>query len=484
MTKLLNRRKFLKTAGLGTTIAATAPGFYLRQKSANRKPNIILIMADDLGYNELGCYGQKKIHTPNIDALAAGGMRFTQLYGGSAGCAPSRCNLMSGMHGGHAYVRDNHEIGSWESYRGQLPLPAEIKTVAEDLKNDGYHCGAFGKWGLGEVGSSGDPLNCGFDTFYGYNCQRHAHNYYPRYLIKNRDKHYLKGNNRETTGEQYAPQLIADELMQFVRNNSSQPFFAYYPSVLPHLALQAPEEAIAAYADLWEDTPYAGKSYLPQQKPRACYAAMISFLDKQVGRLMDLLDEAGIADNTIVFFTSDNGTTYLKKQVDYEFFQSVGPLRGLKGSLHEGGIRVPLIASWPGRIKANSVSDQLCANYDLFSTIHEMTGAINKIDTDGISLAGTLLHSTHKQNHEFLFWDFAGYGGQIAVRYCDWKGIIKNIKKNPDAKLELYNLREDIGERNDVAGSNPAIVKKIESIIRKSRTKPEFAEFSFGKYFQ
>ena len=285
------------------------------------RPNIVLIMADDLGYAELGCYGQKKIATPHIDQLAAEGMRFTQFYTGSPVCGPARCTLMTGMHAGHAFVRSNYEIGTWESSCGQLPLPKSTVTLSSLFKKAGYATGAFGKWGLGSVGSSGDPLQNGFDCFFGYNCQRHAHNLYPRFLIDN-DKHrVLTGNTRSATGEQFAPQVIADEMLKFVRKNKDQPFFLYYPMVLPHLALQAPEEDIARYrANQWPETPYEGDRYQHHPTPRACYAAMISFADKQVGRLMALLKELDLDENTIVLFTSDNGTTMLKDEVDYEFF--------------------------------------------------------------------------------------------------------------------------------------------------------------------
>jgi arylsulfatase len=238
------------------------PGCEDAWKRVVRKPNIIFIMADDLGYKELGCYGQQKIKTPHIDRLAAEGMRFTQYYTGSAVCAPARCNLMTGKHGGHAYVRNNSEIGSWDSFRGQLPLPANTATVANLLKQQGYVAGAFGKWGLGEVGSTGDPLNQGFDRFFGYNCQRHAHNLYPRYLVSDRQKVTLEGNTRGLTGKHYAPQAIADEMLKFIRENKDRPFFLYYPTVLPHLALQVPEEDLNQYKGKWPETPYNGKSYL------------------------------------------------------------------------------------------------------------------------------------------------------------------------------------------------------------------------------
>ncbi len=479
----LRRRDFLKAAGLAALLGRTLSARGFGERPTQGKPNIIFIMADDLGYAELGCYGQKKIETPNIDRLATEGMRFTDHYTGSAVCAPARCTLMTGLHGGHAYIRSNSEVGTWDSFRGQLPIPAETVTIAEVLKQRGYVTGAFGKWGLGEPGSTGDPLNQGFDRFFGYNCQRHAHNLFPKYLIRDREQVPIEGNTRGLTGEHYAPQMIADELLAFIRENRDKPFFAYYPTVIPHLALQVPEADLAQYKGRWPETPYEGKSYLPHPTPRACYAAMISFLDRQVGRVMDLLKQEGLEKNTIVFFTSDNGTTMLKAQVDYEFFESVGPLRGLKGSLYEGGIRVPMIARWPGRIRTGSVSHYPAAHYDIPATLAEIAGAEWPAGTDSVNLLPTLLSRPGGQEpREYLFWDFAGYGGQIAVRMGRWKGVKQGMIKNPDAPLELYDLETDLGEQHDVASEHPDIVARIEKIMVDARTQPAVEKFRFGRY--
>jgi len=478
----MNRRDFLKALGVSTLTLTLRPVIEAGQPS-NKKPNIVFIMADDLGYQELGCYGQQKIETPNIDKLAAEGMRFTQYYSGSAVCAPARCNLMTGKHGGHAYIRDNHEIGGWDSFQGQLPLPADTVTIAILLKQHGYVTGAFGKWGLGGVSSTGDPLNQGFDRFFGYNCQRHAHNLYPKYLISDREKVTLEGNTHGLTGKHYAPQVIADEMLKFIRDNKERPFFVYYATVLPHLALQVPEEDLNQYKGKWPETPYKGKSYLPHPTPKACYAAMISFMDRQAGRIMKLLKELNLDDNTVIFFTSDNGTTHLKDQVDYEFFNSVGPLHGLKGSLYEGGIRVPMIVRWPGKIKAGSVSDHISAHYDVLATLSEITGVKSPSDTDGISFVPTLLSKPQQQKkHDYLFWDFAGYGGQLAVRMAKWKGIKRELQKNPDAPLELYDLENDISEKNNVAEKYPKVVTTIEKIMLEARNRPVTKKFQFGRY--
>ncbi len=448
-----------------------------------RRPNIIFIMADDLGYGEAGVYGQERIKTPNIDKLAHQGIRFTDYYAGSPVCAPSRCVLLTGKHPGHAYVRDNYRIGTWDSYLGQLPLPAGEITIAEMLKGAGYVTGAFGKWGLGRVGSEGDPLKQGFDRFFGYNCQRHAHNLYPRYLIDNDKKIYLEGNTRGLTGKHYAPQLIADEVLNFIHENRDRPFFLYYATVLPHLPLQVPVEFLEKYLGKWEEVPYNGHSYLPNPAPRATYAAMISFLDFQVGRIMALIDSLGLAENTVIFFTSDNGTTYLKGQVDYEFFRSLGPLRGFKGYLYEGGIRVPMIVRWAGRIKPDIVTHIPFAHYDVMTTLADIAGIKPPSGTDGISFLPVLLGREEQQRrHMYLFWDFPGYGGQVAVRYGKWKALKKNLKKNPDSPTELYNLEEDMGEGHNLADRYPELVKKLENIMIQARRRPKFPAFRFWKY--
>jgi arylsulfatase A len=451
----------------------------------DRKPNIVLIMADDLGWKELGCYGQEKINTPHIDRLAAEGMMFMQFYAGSAVCAPSRCNLMTGMHGGHAYIRDNREIQNNipNRFGGQAPLPETVPSIAKTLKESGYVTGCFGKWGLGGQGTTGDPLRQGFDRFYGYNCQRNAHNLYPEYLEDNNGIHTLEGNERTLTGKQYAPQLIADRALEFVRQNKDKPFFLYYPTVIPHLPLQVPGKDLAQYKGKWPETPHTERSYLPHDTPKACYAAMITFMDNQIGRLMALLEELELDEDTIVMFTSDNGTTFLKSQVDYAFFDSVGPLRGLKGSLYEGGIRVPMIARWPKRIKPGTTSDLIAAHYDLPATLADIAGTAFDKGSDGISILPTFSgRDAQQKKHEFLFWDFAGFGGQIAVRMGKWKGIWINLHKNPKAPLELYNMESDIAENNNVVSKHPDIAEEIEGIMMRERIRPAVKEFRFGHY--
>jgi len=445
-----------------------------------RRPNIILIMCDDLGYAELGCYGQKKIETPNIDRMAGEGLRFTQFYCGAPVCAPSRCVLMTGRHLANALVRNNFEKkpGLWDSYGGQFPLPTETVTMAECLKEAGYATGAFGKWGLGGVGTTGDPLKQGFDRFFGFNCQRHAHNLYPKYLVDDDKQRFLEGNTRGLTGKQYGPQVVADELMKFIESNKDRPFFAYYPTVLPHLALQAPEEDIAHYRGRWPEEPYKGRSYLPHPTPKSCYAAMITFVDKQVGRIMETLDRLGLAEDTIILFTSDNGTTHLGEQADYEFFESVKPLRGLKGSVYEGGIRVPMIARWKGKIQPGGVTDHISAAYDLMPTIAQIAGVECSAETDGVDISPTLLGKADAQKkQDFLIWEFHGYGGQQAVRMGDWKAVRTKCYNSPDSPLELYNLADDIGETKNVAAEHPELVEQMERILKEERTPSKLWNF-------
>jgi arylsulfatase len=442
-------------------------------KAQPRKPNIVFILADDLGYGDLGSYGQKKIRTPHLDRMAAEGMRFTQFYSGSPVCAPSRCVLMTGKHGGRAYIRNNREVKP----EGQWPIPASEVTIAELLKSQGYATGGFGKWGLGFIGTEGDPNKQGFDLFYGYNCQREAHNFYPHHLWRNDQKIMLEGNDRELTGKQYSHDLIEAEALQFIRDNRDRPFFLYAPFTIPHLALQVPEDSLAEYTGKWDDPPYDGKNgYLEHPHPRAAYAAMVTRMDRSVGRMMALINELGLDEDTIVMFSSDNGGAFGRVTedfdflpgrmggTDYVFFGSTANFRAFKGSVHEGGIRVPFIARWPGRIKPGTVSDLLAVFYDLLPTFCEIAGANAPKDTDGISILPALTGRGKQRRHKFLFWDFNGYGGQQAIRMGDWKGVRKNLNKG-NTRIELYNLATDVGEKNDLAAKHPDIVKRIEKIM-------------------
>ena len=442
-------------------------------------PNVILVLADDLGYGELGSYGQEHIETPNLDRLAAEGMRFTQHYSGAPVCAPSRYVLMTGRNSGHATIRNNLKVQS----EGQTPIPSGELTLGELLKGAGYATGVFGKWGLGFPGSEGDPLAQGFDRFFGYNCQVHAHNFYPRYLWSDEETVDLEGNDRGLTGAQYSHDVIEAELLDFIRANKDRPFFCYVPSTIPHLALQVPESTLAQYRGRWEETPYERRSYLPHPTPRAAYAAMITHLDASLGRIMELLQELELEERTLVLFTSDNGATHLNPQVDVEFFKSSGALRGLKGSVYEGGVRVPLIARWKGQVPAGATSSHLSAFEDYMPTLAAVAGVELSTGTDGISFLPTLLGDPEAQEqHEYLFWDFPGYGGQIAVRRGRWKAVRRGLKKNADAPLELYDLENDPGEGTDVAVDHPDIALEMARIMIEARTTPAEEKFRFGTY--
>jgi arylsulfatase len=435
-----------------------------------RPPNIIFILADDLGYAEVGCYGQKKIKTPQLDRMAAEGLRFTQFYAGNAVCAPSRCVLMTGKHAGHAYIRNNKEIKP----EGQEPIPAETVTIAKLLKARGYATGATGKWGLGGPGSSGDPNKQGFDLFFGYNCQRHAHNHYATYLWRNDQKIPIDGNDGGATGKTHSHDLFEAEALKFIETSKERPFFLYVPFTVPHVALQVPEDSLKEYLGKWDDPPYKGdKGYQPHPHPHAAYAAMVTRMDRSVGRILDLLKKLKLDENTLVLFSSDNGPA--PQGVggsDSAFFESAGPLRGLKGSLFEGGIREPFIARWPGKIKPGRTCDLPLAFYDVLPTLCAVAGADVPKDIDGISFLPTLLEKGEQAKHPFLYWEFAGSGGQQVVRQGDWKGIRQNLLKGK-IDMELYNLAEDVGEKKNVASKHPEVVAKIEKIMKEQHTASE-----------
>jgi arylsulfatase A len=448
------------------------------------KPNIVFILADDLGYAELGCYGQQKIRTPNIDKLAQEGMRFTQYYSGHPVCAPSRCALLTGFHSGRGYIRDNREIGEYKSFQGQLPLPDSTRTLGHFLKERGYATGCVGKWGLGAVGSSGESQKQGFDFFFGYNCQRHAHNYYPAYLIKDREQVVLEGNSDGLTGKVYASDAIGEEALGFVRKNKDRPFFLYFATPVPHAALQVPEDSLAEYADKFDDTPYDGKKggYLPHPKPRAAYAAMITRMDRDVGRLMALLKELKLDENTVVFFASDNGPTF-NGGTDSAYFNSAGGFRGLKQAVYEGGVRVPLIARWPGKIPRGKTSDHICAAWDILPTVAELLEAPAPNGIDGLSLLPTLLDKPGQKQHDYLYWESGALlGGEQAIRAGDWKAVRVGLKKNADAPLQLFNLKDDPAEANDLAAKQTEQAEKMLKLMKAARTpSPQFPLYATEK---
>ena len=430
-------------------VAGFAPGAFAQTP---KKPNIIFILADDLGYGDLGCYGQKKIKTPNLDRLAKQGMRFTQAYAGSTVCAPSRCVLMTGKHTGHAHIRGNSLV----------PLRPEDITVAALLKRAGYVTGLIGKWGLGEPGTTGVPTKQGFDYFFGYLNQVHAHNYYPDYLWRNEDKIPIEGNvvekNVATKRTQYSHDLFAEEALRFVEKNKAKPFFLYLAFTIPH----ANNEAGKLGMEVPSDEPYAKEAW-PQ--PQRNHAAMITRMDRDIGRLLQKLQELGIDENTIVFFASDNGP-HQEGGGDPFFFRSSGPLRGFKRSLHEGGVRIPMIVRWPGKIPAGETSPRVWAFWDFLPTATELAGAKTPDNIDGISVAPTLLCQGKQKSHEFLYWEFHEGGFQQAVRMGDWKAIRPKL----GAPLELYDLAKDLSEEKNIADRHPDVIARIETLLQNART--------------
>lgn len=433
------------------------------------RPNIVFILADDLGVGDLGCYGQQKIKTTRIDRLAAEGMKFSRFYAGCPVCAPSRCTLMTGKHQGHAFIRDNKAMKP----EGQYPIPLDEVTLFDLFKKAGYATGAFGKWGLGPMESTGDPLTHGVQSFFGYNCQAHAHNFYPTTLWKNHEKIELPGNTGGVTGKTYSHDLIEEATLAFLRENKSKPFFLYVPFTIPHLALQVPEDSLAEYEKAFDETPYTGKQYQPHPKPKAAYAAMITRMDRSVGRIVDLLEELKLTDNTLICFSSDNGAGQDGLAgLHTAFFQSMLNMRGWKGSMYEGGIRTPFLARWPGKIKAGTSSD-LPGNFaDVLPTLCDIAGLTAPANIDGYSIKPTLLGTGEQKKHEYLYCEFHGYGGWQGVWLGNWKGLRKDLQKGPSS-IELYDLAADPSEKEDLAAKNPDLVARIAEIMKKEHTKSE-----------
>lgn len=492
-------RLLLRAAGLVAVALGAAGCGSGGEAPASAPPNLVYVLADDLGYGELGSYGQTKIRTPRLDRLAAEGMRFTQHYSGSPVCAPSRYTLLTGKHTGHGYVRDNMEFGGFldEEERGQLPLKPDTPTLARMLQAQGYVTAAIGKWGLGGPGTTGVPNEHGFDFFYGYLDQKQAHNYYPTHLWRNAQwdslanpyfhpHQQLEGDPNDPAsyeryqGTEYSVDLMADEALAFIRDHADRPFFLYLPFPVPHLALQVPDEELAQYEGAFDEEPYLGdRSYLPHRRPLSAYAAMITRMDRHIGRVLDLLDELGLGENTLVIFSSDNGTTYTGG-VDAEYFESTGPLRGLKGSLYEGGIRVPTIARWPGRIAEGAVTDHVSAFWDVLPTVAELVGFAPPTDIDGISFLPTLLGRDGQQIHESLYWEYHGlWDGAQAVRMGDWKGVRLGGHTDADAPIQLYDLATDLGEQRNVASEHPDVVARLRAVME-SRTPSEFDQWNFA----
>jgi arylsulfatase A-like enzyme len=424
----------MKKLSLLSVLLAFVPISLSFAASAATKPNVIFILADDLGYGDVGAFGQKLIKTPHIDRLAAEGTKFVQAYAGATVCAPSRCNLMTGKHSGHAYIRGNREIKP----EGQEPMPADTFTVAHLMKKAGYTTGIIGKWGLGKPDSASVPTKMGFDYFFGYNCQLLAHEYYPDHLWRNDEKVPLDGKT-------YSHDLMANEALEFVRRCRNQPFFLYLAFTIPHQKLQVPDLG-----------PYENEPWPENLKKMA---SMVTRMDRDIGRLMAMLKELGLDDNTLVIFNSDNGAVYRDTT-----FNHSGPLRGFKRDMYEGGIRTPSIARWPGRVKAGATSEQVWAFWDVLPTLGELVGEKAPAGIDGISvLPGWLGQKIIP--HPPLYWEFHEGGFFQAARMGDWKAVRLGTKK----PIELYDLKTDPGETHEVAAQNPALVKQFEDYIKGAR---------------
>lgn len=478
-----------------------------------KKTNIIYILADDLGYGELGAYGQQKIETPNIDALAKNGMLFTQHYSGAPVCAPARYMLLTGKHAGHSYIRGNdewRERGNVWDYRaaildstleGQRPIPSNTVLLPQKLKDKGYATGMVGKWGLGAPHTEAIPTKMGFDFFYGYNDQRQAHTYYPVHLYHNEKRVYLNNdtiapttklaegadpNNPESyknfTLNEYTPDIMFGQMINFISEKKDHPFFFYWATPIPHNPIQAPQRWVDYYKKKYgSEDPYLGnKGYFPHQNPHAGYAAMISYLDENIGKLVDFLKKEGLYENTLIMISSDNGVTY-SGGTDGKFFNSSGPFGEAygeaKGFVYEGGIRVPLIASWPGHIKAGSKTDLVSTHYDLMATLGDLVGFKTPDDTDGISFLPTLLGKEKQKEHDFLFWEYPEYGGQIAIRMGDWKVVRQHLKDDKVPTLELYNLSTDTSESENLAAEHPELIQKADSIFKAEHENAQIERF-------
>jgi arylsulfatase len=474
---------------LGASVLLVSAASTAIAMEATPRPNLVFILADDLGYGDLGCYGQKKIKTPNIDRLAAEGMRFTQFYCGGPVCAPSRCALMTGRHLGHATVRDNMQRS--QGLEGQHPMEPGTVTFAQLLKQAGYATAIVGKWGLGMPEDHSSPLDFGFDHHYGYLCQGMAHTYYPPYLWRDNRKEMLAGNPPygygqkgviEPSGRVYSHDLLVEDALDWVRQHKDGPFFLDLAFTIPHLSLQVPEDSLTEYRGKWPETPLtASKHYANCAAPRAAYAAMISRMDRDAGRLIATLAQLGIDRRTLVIFASDNGAVFPYAGTDSEFFQSNGNLRGYKQDLYEGGIRTPFIARWLGQIKAGSTNDFVGAFWDMMPTLCEFAGAPAPAHIDGLSIVPTLLGRPGQESHEYLYWEYHSAGGAQAVRFGAWKAIRNNLKKAASAPPELYNLARDPGERTNLADHYPELVAKAAAYMKAAHVPSGEPKWNFER---
>jgi arylsulfatase A len=464
----------------------------------SKRPNVIFILADDLGYGDVGCFGQTKIPTPNIDALAKQGVRLTQHYSGAPVCAPSRCVLMTGKHLGHAEIRGNQQakVRFPQFTEGQHPLSESALTLAEHFKQLGYRTAAFGKWGLGPVGSTGDPNAQGFDLFFGYNCQAVAHSFYPSHVWRNNEKVLLNpkpipGHKKQPAGEvkmedwigeQYAPTRMIAEAEKFLAEQDTEPFFLYLPFIEPHVAMHPPQASVERFPTEWDNVPYRGQcGYLPHPRPRAAYAAMVSDLDSYVGRIMKLVHDKGLDKSTLIIFTSDNGATHAHAGdpnfhvggADAKFFNSTAGLNGYKGSVYEGGIRVPTVVSWPGVLPAGTTNSQPSYFADWFPTFCELSDAAVPAGLDGESLWSLIRNNETRVRTRPMLWVFPEYTGQVAVRIGDYKVIKQGLKTKKPREWEVYDLAKDRSESENIAERHPELIAQAIEILQEESSSNE-----------
>lgn len=489
--------KCFDTVVLSLVVFLISPTMIHAQQK-EKKPNIIYIYADDMGYGELGCYGQQKIKTPNLDRMAKEGMRFTDHYTSTPVCAPARCMLMTGKHGGHTYIHGNYEMGGFPDSLegGQMPLPEGTFTIGKLMQQAGYATAAIGKWGMGMQNTTGAPTKQGFDYFYGYLDQKQAHNHYPTHLWENNQWDTLKNpvmnvhrrldSTRATDkdfdyfkGKDYAAAKMTEKALAFIDRNAGKPFFLYLPYTIPHVSLQAPDEWVNKYIGQFDEKPYYGqKGYASAKYPLSIYAAMISYLDAQVGIIMDKIKKMGLDENTIIMFSSDNGATF-NGGVDRYFFNSNGGLRGQKMDLFEGGIREPFIARWPGKIPAGKTSVLPSAQFDMMATLAELTGQ-KAGNTDGISFLQELKgNSGSQQKHDYLYFEYPENGGQLAIRMGKWKAVKLDVRQHPEKNWMLFNLESDRNETTDLASQHPELIKQFESIVKKEHQQAHIKEWEF-----
>ena len=468
----VDRRRFLQvaSAGVGPVLGCGGAG-HTSDDAASGPPNIVFVMADDLGYGELGCYGQERIRTPFTDRMASEGMLFSNAYSGCSVCAPARSVLMTGMHMGHTSVRSNP---------GGVPIRPEDVTVAELLKERGYATGCFGKWGLGDIGTGGVPWKQGFDEFVGYLHQAHAHYFYPLYIYKNDQELPLDGNDGDGRGT-YSHDVIVERALGFIERNKDRPFFCYAPFTIPHSEYVVPDDEIyESYEGQFEEVEIPRNPNRPERlirpdQPHATLAAMITRLDRDVGRILQLIADLGLDRNTIVFFTSDNGAA-AARWTDY--FRSSGELRGMKRTFYEGGIRVPMIARWPGKIEPGSRSGHTWGFQDFLPTAVDLAEGEPPQATDGYSVIPTLLGRGRQSQHEYLYWELPRYQAASgtfidetpaqAMRMGRWKAV----RPSPGGDIELYDLELDAGETRDVAALHPDVMARIERYLAEARVPP------------